>query len=68
MKKVSYLPATTTMTVDLALKSAMDLELQDVIIIGWDKDGDFMLRSSRTSRQDANWLMDAAKDYIRRIP
>lgn len=66
--KVRWLPATTTFTVEQALKSAVDLGLKSVVIIGWDADGEFALRSSRTSREDANWLMDVAKDYIRMKP
>ena len=39
------LPATTTMTVDMALDSAKALNLQDVLVIGYDRDGRLCIRS-----------------------
>lgn len=58
---VFSLPATTTFTADQALDSAKSLNLVDVMIIGYDTDGDFVLRSSRMDRKDALWLSELAK-------
>jgi hypothetical protein len=54
-------PATTTMTVEQALNRALRDNLQDVLICGYDSDGDLIVRSSRMNRADANFLLDRAK-------
>jgi L-ascorbate metabolism protein UlaG (beta-lactamase superfamily) len=59
--QISYLPATTTMTPEQALDSAKRLEYKDVLIIGYDDDGELLIRSSRMSRSDALWLLESAK-------
>ena len=44
----------------------MDAEnFQDVMIIGWDADGDLIVRSSEIKREQAAWLLLAALDYVR---
>lgn len=63
MKTVIPFPASDTMTPELALASAAALDLQDVLIIGYDKDGEFLIRSSRMSRMDGLWLAELAKRY-----
>ncbi len=57
-------PATVTMTPDQALDSAAQLEPKDVLVVGYDKDGDLVVRSSRMSRQDALWLCEMLKRHI----
>lgn len=57
------MPATTTFTPDLALKSALDLDLSDVLVIGYDADGVLSVRSSRMSRADAIFLLEQAKKW-----
>jgi hypothetical protein len=63
-EKVVSLPATTTFTAEMALKSALDLELTDVLVIGYDKDGDLLIRSSRLLRSDALWLVEKARAWV----
>lgn len=60
---VISMPATTTYTPDLALKSALDLDLSDVLVIGYDADGVLAIRSSRMSRADALFLLAKAKEW-----
>lgn len=52
------------MTVEQALNSTKVLNLEDVLIVGVDKDGDFLLRSSRLSASDALYLMKKAEMCI----
>lgn len=61
---VVALPATSTMTVEQALASARQLEMQHCLIVGYDQQGDLAVRSSRMSRQDALWLMEQLKHHI----
>lgn len=58
------LPATETFTPELALKSALDLDLSDVLVIGYDADGALAIRSSRMSRADALFLLAKAKEWV----
>jgi hypothetical protein len=63
MNNVVPLPASTTLTPEQALASAAGLCLKDVLIIGYDSDGDFTVRSSRMSRMDALWLAKLAERW-----
>jgi hypothetical protein len=56
MGTVAHLPASNTMTVDQALASASHVGFQDVIVIGYDEEGQFCSRSSHMDRKDALWL------------
>jgi hypothetical protein len=57
------MPATTTMTAEMALKSALDLDLTDVLIAGYDQDGALVVRSSRLLCSDALWLAEKMREY-----
>ena len=62
---IDYLPARTTFTVEQALQDALGFtDLQAVLIIAKDRDGDLMIRSSRMDTHEANYLVDIAKTYI----
>lgn len=39
-------------------------DYQQLIVIGWDKTGEFFHHSSDLNKADANWLLDAAKQEI----
>jgi len=65
---VFSLPATTTFTAEQAIESAKSLNLVDVMIIGYDQEGDFVLRSSRMDRKDALWLAELAKKWATETP
>lgn len=57
---VFRLPATTTFTPEQALKSALDDDLQDVLVIGYDQDGKLVIRSSRMTCAEALFLCNKA--------
>ena len=67
MKNVLAFPATTTMTPQQALLSALDFanndNLQDVLVVGYDGDGELIVRSSRMDRKDALWLSEQLRLY-----
>jgi hypothetical protein len=55
-EKVFRMPASTTYTAEQALHSALNDDLDDVLIAGYDKDGDLIVRSSRLTRAEALFL------------
>lgn len=61
------LPASTTYTPKQALLSALEFarndNLQDVLIVGYDGDGNLMIRSSRMDRKDALWMAEQLRIY-----
>ena len=65
---VFSLPATTTFTVEQALESARSLDMADVLVIGYDRDGDLVIRSSRMDRKDALWLCEMARAWALNEP
>lgn len=58
------LPATTTMTPEQALQSALALNPSEVLVLGYDHDGKLVVRSSRMSRRDALWLVEQARMHV----
>lgn len=42
-------------------------EYQDVIVIGYDEDGELTVRSSAMNRKDALWMLMAAIDHARGV-
>ena len=64
---ITTLPASTTFTPKQALLSAMEFvendNLQDVLIIGYDGDGELIIRSSRMDRKDALWLSELLRNW-----
>ncbi|MDE2403068.1 MAG: hypothetical protein KGL90_15535 [Burkholderiales bacterium] len=65
MSNVVKLPATSTMTVEMALDHAKDRGLTECIVCGYDAGGELVVYSSRMDRQNALWLVEAAKDWVR---
>jgi len=67
MKNVLAFPATITMTPQQALLSALEFanndNLQDVLVIGYDGDGELVIRSSRMDRKDALWVSEQLRIY-----
>ena len=47
------LPASENFSPAQALDSAKKISLEDVLIIGYDKEGELVVRSSRMTRKDA---------------
>lgn len=63
-QNIVALPASVNFTPEQALQSAMQFEnLQDVLIVGYDADGDLLVRSSRMSRAEALFLLEKAKEW-----
>lgn len=67
-QNVISLPATTTLTAEQALKSALQMcdthGLDDVLIVGTDADGELYLRSSRMTKADAVFLLETCKRWV----
>ena len=49
---------------DDILNAAVGEGLTEVIVMGWDADGDLYLASSKGRRADVNYLIDKAKQYL----
>lgn len=60
-KVVEAFGAHSRMTVAQALGSAEDAGLTECVVIGYDEDGDMVIRSSGMARKDALWLLEQAK-------
>lgn len=60
-------PATSAMTVEMALESALQLakegKLRSVLIAGYDTEDNLLVRSSRMDRKEALWLAKQVEDY-----
>lgn len=61
---VHELLAKDKMTVDEAFAVAQREQFNDVIVIGYDKDGDFLVTSSHVSNKDALYLLKLAELHI----
>ena len=48
-------------TPDLLLRGALKADLEDVVILGWDEDGDLFFSGSLTSKGDILWLLENAR-------
>jgi len=66
-KNLIAFPASTTMTPKQALLSALQFaendNLQDALVVGYDGDGDLLVRSSRMDRKDALWMAEQLRLY-----
>ncbi len=60
-KNVIPLSATATYQPEQALASAQQIELTDVLVIGYDIDGDLFVRSSNMTCAEALFLLEKAK-------
>lgn len=60
---VLLFPAHENMTVEQALSSMGTLQPTDVLCIGFDDTGTLLVRSSKLSRADALFMLEAAKLY-----
>lgn len=58
---VFRLPASTSLNVEQTLNSALQLDLQDVLVIGYDQDGALVVRSSRMTCAEATFLAEKAR-------
>lgn len=60
---VFRLPASTNFNVEQALQSALAENLADVLVIGYDADGDLFVRSSRMTCAEAAFLTIKAQQW-----
>ena len=50
--------------VDTILDSVRKEDLENCIIVGWDKEEKFYFASSMADGAEVNWLLDLAKHYL----
>lgn len=66
-EKVIALPASVNYTPEQALKSALDMctngRLTDVMVIGYDEDGDLIVRSSKMTRAEGLFMTKKAEEW-----
>ncbi len=67
MTNLIRLPPTTTMNAEQALQSALidavEKYLIDVVIVGYDEDGDLYVRSSRLTCAESFFLLNKASHW-----
>ena len=47
-------------TVESTLETSKELGMTEIVILGYDKDGDFVLKTSSMQRKDTLWLLYVA--------
>lgn len=66
-QNVFAFPPSVTMTPEQALRSALEFavndNMQDVLVVGYDGDGFLIVRSSRMDRKEALWLSEKLREY-----
>lgn len=62
-EKVISLPASVNYTAEQALQSALQAALTDVMIIGYDEDGDLFIRSSKMTRAEGLFMVKRAEEW-----
>jgi hypothetical protein len=62
-KEVIRLPASEHYTPIQALQSVLNEDLDDVLVIGYDKSGELIIRSSKMNRADALFMIEKARDW-----
>lgn len=58
------MPVDANMTMRRFKRSVAEEDFTGAVIMGYDKDGDFIVRSSKMSRKDALWMLEQAKLHI----
>lgn len=64
MSNVVHFPPSETMNPEQALATAAKIEFSDVLILGYDSDGNFNILSSHMSRAESLFLVEASKEWI----
>tara|TARA_R110002096_G_scaffold172484_7_gene346189 strand:- start:1969 stop:2208 length:240 start_codon:yes stop_codon:yes gene_type:complete len=59
---LATLPLSANYTVDQALAAAKNKKLTDVLMVGYNADGELICIGSRMTRRDALWMIEHAKD------
>lgn len=55
------MPVDANMTMKRFKKSVSEEDFKEAIVVGYDADGDLVIRSSKMSRRDALFLLEQAK-------
>jgi len=63
MSNITRLKPSENFTVEQALNDSLNRDLNECLVIGYDKAGDLFIRSSKMSIKDALWILEAAKRY-----
>jgi len=50
--------------VEAILEEAIKVDLEEVVVIGWEKDGEMYFSSSKADGGDVLWLMEKAKKML----
>jgi len=50
--------------VERVLDSAVESDLESVVVMGWTKDGDYYFSSSQADGGDVLWLLEATKKKL----
>lgn len=66
MTNITYLDVVTTLDIspERVIDAAKEAELQDVVVIGYDKDGDFYFAANQADGKDVLWLLEVAKKKL----
>jgi len=66
MDNVVILPVVTRLDipVERILSAAKEAEMSEVVIIGFDKDGDFYFSASKADAGDVIWCLEMAKKKL----
>jgi hypothetical protein len=69
LSNVTRLPPTSTMTVEQALAYAVSEQdtIDDVLIVGYTKDRELFIRSSKITREWSLWLLMELIDHVRQV-
>ena len=63
-ENLKILPSSKSVDPDVILEKAKGWGLSEVLIIGWDENGEFTLGGSHTKASDIAWLLDNAKHWL----
>ncbi len=61
---VHIMPGTVNVLPDVILRKALDWELDQVVVIGWDKNGEFRIGGSHGRLSDISWLLRNADNWL----
>ena len=60
---LAHLPLSANLNPEQALKAALQKDFNEVLICGFDKDGNFVSLNSKMSRRDALWIIENAREF-----
>jgi hypothetical protein len=62
-EKVIDLPASVNYTPEQALHSALKAGLTDVMVLGYDEDGELFVRASKMNRAEGLFMTEKAREW-----